>query len=79
VAKQTLECLHGLKDNTDLVDAPQQYRGALIFRSGLPEALQWYNNEKSVVNIVSLKEIEHPGRLTCNKTKPDSIIFSVQP
>lgn len=79
IAKQTLECLHGVENNTSLIDVPQQYHGALIFRSGLPEALQWYNNEKSTVNIVSLKEIVHTGRLTCEKTGSNSVIFRVIP
>jgi len=78
-ARQTLDCLHGVKDNTNLVDVPQQYRGALIFRSGLQEAVQWYNNEKSRVNIVSLKEIMHKGRLTCDSTEPNTIIFRTIP
>jgi hypothetical protein len=78
MAAQTLQCLRGVKDNSRVVDAPSQYRGALIFRSGLPEALRWYNGEKNTVSIASLKEIEHEGRLTCEK-QADSIIFSVQP
>lgn len=74
-AKQTLDCLRGLNTNVNLVDVPKQYKGALIFRSGLPEALQWYNNEKITVNIVSLKEIIHTERLMCDRTATDTLTF----
>jgi hypothetical protein len=68
-ARQTLECLRDAGAKVYVAEVPSQYRGALIFRSGLPEAVQWYNDRKSNVNILSLKEIEHAERLTCEKIR----------
>jgi NADH:ubiquinone oxidoreductase subunit K len=65
VVKQSLACLRGATGEVHLVNVPTQYRGALIFRSGLPEAMQWYNNDKVQVNIINSKEIAAVKRLSC--------------
>ena len=78
VARQTLDCLRGVAENTRVVDLPSQYRGALIFRSGLPDALWWYNQENGTVSMATLKEIEQKGRLSCEK-QAGSVSFSIQP
>lgn len=65
VVKQSLECLRGAGGGANLENVPTQYKGALIFRSGLPEALRWYNDQPVRVNIASSKEITPSKRLSC--------------
>jgi hypothetical protein len=65
VVKQSLACLRGATGKVQLTNVPSQYRGALIFRSGLPEAMQWYNNDNVQVNITSSNEIAAVKRLSC--------------
>ena len=65
MVKQSLACLRGATGQAHMVNVPTQYRGALIFRSGLPEAMQWYNNDKVQVNIIGSKEITAVKRLSC--------------
>jgi hypothetical protein len=87
IVRETLDCMLRVEGPAKafVADVPSQYRGALIFRSGLPEAVQWYNGQKCSVNILSLKEIEHAQRLHCEKVNPsfgrevEIIIFSIHP
>lgn len=59
ITKKSLECLH--PDSTDKIIAlnvPSQYEGALIFRIGLPEALQWLKGlNKDNVLVLNQKEV----------------------
>lgn len=65
VVKHSLDCLKGAAGKVVLANVPTQYKGALIFRSGLPEAIRWYNGEGVQVNIASSKEIAPSKRLSC--------------
>lgn len=73
VVKQSLECMSGATGTAQLVEMPTQYHGALIFRSGLPEALHWYNGQKLEVNIASSKEMQQVQRLSCISLPGQSI------
>jgi len=59
VTRKSLECISvSRKDTIIAINVPTQYQGALIFRIGLPEALEWFKGANdSNVYIQNDKEI----------------------
>lgn len=59
VAKESLACIGKIDfQNVEAVNLPSQYKGALIFRIGFAEAVEWIlNKDKSSVDIISKSEI----------------------
>lgn len=69
ITKNSLKCLSPLvTDSIAVMNLPSQYKGALIFRTGFPEAVSWILDKKMQVNILSKKEINYPVEtLSCRK------------
>jgi hypothetical protein len=60
VTKRSLECIPILSTESMVItsNVPTQYQGALIFRIGLPEALEWFKGiRKSDVRVMNEKEV----------------------
>jgi hypothetical protein len=78
IAKKSLECIPFDKVDAILAkDLPSQYKGALIFRIGFPEAIKWFSNGKNIyVNVLSQKEIHKEFEdLKCDNLNQDSHHF----
>jgi hypothetical protein len=75
ITKQSLQCIptHKLYNNIYTINLPTQYKGALIFRSGLKEAIFWINDvQLKRVKIVSVGEVyKSVSVLQCKKIRVD--------
>lgn len=69
ITRRTLYCFQQIQTDTLVVEQlPTQFKGALIFRIGFPEAMQWFKTQQVKNIIVKSRKEYHSSfeKLSCN-------------